>query len=758
MQQRPRRTLPSSSFRRLVAGAALPLLGLALLAAGAVEAPGRRPPPGLRLEDGVLVPDEPLRPGKESATGLEKPFPPAVLRPDNPTTPARVELGRLLFFDPLLSGDNRTSCAHCHHPDLGFSDGLPRARGRGAEGVGAARAGGVELHRATPTLWNALYNERQFWDGRAADLEEQARGPITHPDEMGEDPERLEAKLRAIPGYVRFFERAFGGEGEAAVSFESTLKAIAAFERTLVSFASRYDRFAAGESSALDEAEVRGLKLFLSTKTRCNECHTLPSFASRDFKVIGVPDPPEGPRDEPHPDAEPGRGGGPQGAFKVPALRNIALTAPYMHNGIFRTLEEVIDFYAAGGGRGRGLEVPLQDDKVREFPLSPEERSDLVAFLGALTDVSAAPAIPERVPSGLPVVERVAPEAPAAGPERRGKPSPERSAGGLTIEVRPGESIQDAVGRAGRGGTVILHPGVYHQDVLVIHHDFTLRGRSGGERAILDGRGKLADAVVALGDRFTIEEIDIRGFQGNGVVVHGARQAAFRGLTISDPGLYGVYPVGCEGVLVERCRVSGARDAGIYVGQSRDIVVRGNEVFQNVAGIEIENSVNALVEENLVHGNTGGILVFLLPFNPSKVAEAAKVVRNRVLENNTPNFAEPGAIVGNVLQGTGILILGADRTEVTGNEVRGNGSYGIAVTSLLSLYPPEVPLDVEPFADGNWIHSNRLEGNGSAPDPRLGQLGLPGRDLLWDGTGEGNRWHQPGASSHPEELPGRGDD
>jgi parallel beta-helix repeat protein len=702
----------------------------------------------------------------ERATGLARPFPEAARPPDNPTTPERVELGRLLFYDPVLSGDNTLSCAHCHHPALGFSDGLPRSRGKGATGVGESRRGGVELTRAAPTLWNALYNHRQFWDGRAESLEAQARGPITDPGEMDEDPERLAGELRAIEEYRRLFQAAFpdaarGGGGAAGldansldtISIDTVVRAIAAFERTLVSVDSRYDRFAAGDASALAPEEVRGLKTFLSSKARCNECHTIPTFARPAFKVIGVPEPPGGPPDVVKRGAGEGRGG-PGGAFKVPTLRNIALTAPYMHNGVFATLEEVVDFYAGGGGRGRGLAVPLQDDKVRKFELSKEERDDLIAFLRALTDTSHLPAVPVRVPSGLPVVDPLdsSPPSPST-PRSAAEPAPAAPAQ-RTVEVRPGESIQAAVDRAGRGGEVRVHPGVYREDVLVLQHGVTLSGRrAGGERPVLLGEGKRGDGVTALGDDFTVEGLELRDYQGNGVLVHGARNVTFRDLVVRDPGLYGVYPVECDGVLVEGCSVSGARDAGIYVGQSRRIKVLRNEAFRNVVGIEVENSSDALVEGNHVHANTGGILVVLLPFNPSKEASGTRLVGNRVHENNTENFADPGAIVASVLPGTGILILGADRTEVTANEIRGNRSYGVAVSSLRGLYPPPAALDVDPLPDESWIHENRLEENGGSPDARLEALGLPGRDLIWDGSGRGNRWREPAGSRFPATLP-----
>jgi cytochrome c peroxidase len=740
----------------------LSVLGLPALLLWASLAPEQMRYVGMRLESGQLVPAPPGSDASEPATGLQKPFPNIIQPDDNPTTPEKVELGRLLFFDPILSDDNTMSCAHCHHPDLGFSDGLPRSRGRGAQGAGTQRRGGIELTRGAPTLWNALYNHRQFWDGRAADLEEQARMVITTPEEVNADPDELVRELKAIPEYRRLFDRAFGGQNGSAITLGNIAKAIAAFERTLVSFNSRFDRYAAGDGNALTPQEKRGLKLFLSPKTRCSECHGLPTFANRDFKVIGVPNPPDGPPDVPKAGAEPGRGGGPNGAFKIPTLRNIALTAPYMHNGIFKTLEEVLDFYSNGGGRGRGLDVPLQDDKIRKFTLTPQEKADLIAFLLALTDESAKPPIPDRVPSGLPVVPRLKPLPPtqlnlnikASDPSDKSD-KPTKKTPPRIVTVRPGQSIQEAVDKAGRNGIVRIYPGTYHENVLVIHHGVTIEGIiQNGKRPVLDGKNLLSDGIAALGNHFTVQNLEIRNYQGNGVVVHKARNVTFRNLRVHNTGLYGVYPVECDGVLVEKCVVSGVRDAGIYVGQSRNIIVRQNEAFQNVTGIEIENSVNALVEENYVHHNTGGILVFLLPFNPSKVQDLTIVRRNRVLYNNTPNFADPEAIVSNVLKGTGIMILAADRTEVYENEVVGNDSFGIAVVSLLNLFPRNTPFDVEPFPDGNRIYRNLLRDNGKNPDPRLTKYGVRPVDLLWDMSGRDNKWDQPGATTFPDNLPG----
>ncbi len=688
--------------------------------------------------------------------GLRRPFPPMVTRTDNPSTPERVALGRLLYFDPVVSGANDQSCATCHHPDLGLADGRVLSMGRGGKGLGPERAGGAAIRRGAPTVWNAAFNHRQFWDGRASDLEDQARFPITSPAEMDQNPDELVRELRAIPEYVRLFDQAYGGKEGSAVTFENATRAIASFERTLISDASPFDRYRMGGTTALTPAERRGLTLFRSLKTRCFECHGFPTFANPDFKVIGVPDVPGQEKDRGRAEA----GGGPayEHAFKVPTLRNVALTAPYMHNGKYETLEEVLAFYAKGGGKGEGLELPNLDDKIRVFSLSTEEQQDLIAFLNALTDETRLPEVPEHVPSGLPVVAR----RPASGARVRSqtrakaavRPEPAREP--RTLTVKAGGSIQEAVDAARPGDTIEVEPGLYHQGVLVDVDRITLRGLvRDGRRAILDGEGFLTDAVIASGHGFTIEGFAIRNYTSNGITAHGATKVAFRDLVIDRSGLYGVYPVECRDVLVEKVVVTGARDAAIYVGQSADIVVRQNEVHDNVTGIEIENSTNALVEDNHAHANTGGILVFLLPNNPSKVGHDTRLLRNRVIANNHPNFGDPNAIVSKVPPGAGIFIMAADCTEVAGNEIRDNASFGIAVVSLAMAFPPGATFDVGAVPEDNWIHDNVLAGNGRNPAPAVKAVTGRGVDLLWDGSGWTNAWHQPGASRFPALLPDR---
>src|SRR5262245_27215736 len=182
--------------------------------------------------------------------GLDRPFPAMMVRADSPITDDKTRLGRLLFFDPVLSGDNDISCATCHHPDLGFTDGRGQAMGKGAHGLGPGRTGGSVVRRGSPTIWNAAFNHKQFWDGRAKDLEDQAQNPIKSETEMAQNPEELVGELKAIPEYVRLFDSTFGGSGGSNISLDSMVKAIASFERTLTANNTPFDRYTKGDTSA----------------------------------------------------------------------------------------------------------------------------------------------------------------------------------------------------------------------------------------------------------------------------------------------------------------------------------------------------------------------------------------------------------------------------------------------------------------------------------------------------------------------------
>ena len=689
--------------------------------------------------------------GPSGPGGLTSRWPDMPQRPDNsitdPRFARRAALGRLLFYDPVLSGKNDMSCATCHHPDFGYTDGRGKAMGEGGKGLGPNRTGGRVIRRGAPTIWNAAFNQTQFWDGRAKDLEDQARNPITAPEEMAETDANLSSEMATLPEYQSMFDQAFGGHMGSSINLANITKALAAFERTQISSRSPFDRYAAGDRGALTLSQRRGFDVFRSGQARCFECHSLPTFSSPNFKVIGVPKLDDEAEDR-------GRGdisGSPglKGAFKVPTLRNVALTAPYMHNGRFQTLDEVLDFYSKGGGPGLGFKTPNLDDKIRPINFTHQQRLDLIAFMTALTDESALADSPKRVPSTLPVVARLRNPARAeiaranAGQGRKIVPSVGE------FVVNPGDSIQEAIDRAAPGSVIRVQPGEYYESITIDTDKITLIGGDGtpASRPALDGHGVHSDAVIVSGRDFTMSNFEVRHYAGNGVVAQETTNFTIRDSKLEDTGLYGVYPVRSSFVKVLKVEVIGARDAGIYVGQSKGVVVEDCVVHGNVTGIEIENSVDARVERNHVYDNAGGILVFALPGNPSKEAKRTRVALNRIIGNNHENFADPAAIVAKVPSGGGVFILAADDTEVTENEIRDNHSFGVAVLGLESLFPGAGPFDVGAFPDRTRVHANRFARNGGKADKALTAAGLKGADLLWDVTGPTNVWNEPGATT-----------
>ena len=704
--------------------------------------------------------------------GLKKTYPAMVVPADNPV-PAdpkndlRVELGRLLFFDPVLSGANDVSCATCHHPDLGFSDGRGLSMGKGGKGLGAERAGGEIIKRGAPSLWNATYSHKQFWDGRAENLEEQAKGPITNEHEMAQNSDELIKELKNIPTYVQKFDAAFNGKDGSALTFDNVAKAVATFERTLTANNSPFDKFVNGDHGALTAAQKRGFNLFRSGKTRCFECHGVPTFANRDFKIIGVPELDGQEKDFGRFDVTKGEGN--KFAFKVPTLRNVALNAPYMHNGRFKTLEEVLDFYAAGGGSGVGNPVPGLDDKIHAYSISKEEKADLIAFLNALTDETNLPAFPDKVPSGLAVVAHVNnPARELARAANIGTSTDEIiKREPTTLIVKAGESIQATINKARSGDTIEVEPGIYNESLTIDLDNITFKGKNSASPfeyaknkpddakagthgvmgwPILEGKNELADGIIATGSNFHIEGLEFRNYKANGIQVQHAHKPVFRDLLVNNSGLYGTYPVSCTGVLIEKVACTRIADAAIYVGQSRDIIVKDSIAWASVTGIEIENSINSVVENNHVWDNAAGILVFLLPNNVSKVGRDHIVRNNRVIENNHENYGNKNAIVGQVPVGGGILVMAADNVQVTGNEIRGNNSYGVAVTSVEISYPKGTQFDIGPTPENVFVFGNKYEKNGQKPDEKILKAGLQGKDLLWDLSGDSNRWDEPGAS------------
>lgn len=304
-------------------------------------------------------------------------------------SPQQIDLGRYLFFDPALSGDGTLSCASCHHPDKGLSDGRARS-------VGVA---GVEVNRSSPTLWNSAFLTSFFWDARANTLEQQVEGPLYAAHEMGNTRANLLSTMNGNAVYRALFKQAFNTESDT-VSLNQIYTALTAFETSLISLNSRYDRYAHGYHQALSQKEIDGLNVFRSFVARCAECHQPPLFTNQQIAVLGTPEPEGMPLDvgaEKTFNSPKLKGG-----FKVPTLRNIAKTAPYMHSGRFETLRDATEFYNKGRGHAvpEGVEMNLHWH-IWEPNLTDNELDLLVAFMQTLTDEAFMPKTPESVPSGL---------------------------------------------------------------------------------------------------------------------------------------------------------------------------------------------------------------------------------------------------------------------------------------------------------------------------------------------------------------------
>jgi cytochrome c peroxidase len=286
-----------------------------------------------------------------------------IIPADNPMSAEKVELGKLLYFDKRLSKDGTVSCATCHDPKRGYTDQSPVSSGiKGQKGA-----------RSSPTVLNAAYNYLQFWDGRAKTLEEQAKGPIQNPVEMGNTHEAAVKTLAGIPGYAPYFKKAFGTD---AVTIDRVAQAIASFERTVVSGNFAWDRYVKNEDkTALTPAQQRGLAVF-EGKGRCTLCHVGFTFSDSQFHNLGVG------MSAAKPDLgryEVTKKESDKGAFKTPMLRDLLRTAPYMHDGSRKTLADVVDLYDKGGEPNKWL-----DPKIQPLHLTSDEKKDLVAFLGSL--------------------------------------------------------------------------------------------------------------------------------------------------------------------------------------------------------------------------------------------------------------------------------------------------------------------------------------------------------------------------------------
>lgn len=338
---------------RALATLCLPLMMLAGLLVGSLVAPAA---------DGADAEAE-----AEPAVPLG--LPPVYFPEDNPYSKAKVELGRLLYFDKRLSTDNTVACATCHSPEKGFTDAAPVSTG-----INGQKGG-----RSAPTVINRAYSTAQFWDGRAPSLEAQAVGPIANPIEMTNLKSEKAAhgavveRLKKIKGYRRQFKKIFG---TTDFSIDHVGKAIATFERTVVSGNAPYDRYVNGDKAAFSPAQARGFNVFFK-KAACDSCHLGFNFSDGSYENVGIG------TDKPKPDVGRFAVSGKEsdrGSFKTPTLREIEHTGPYMHDGRYKTLEEVVEHYDKGG-----IKNPNLDRRLKPLKLSKQEKQDLVAFLKALS-------------------------------------------------------------------------------------------------------------------------------------------------------------------------------------------------------------------------------------------------------------------------------------------------------------------------------------------------------------------------------------
>ena len=303
-------------------------------------------------------------------------------------------------------------------------------------------------------------------------------------------------------------------------------------------------------------------------------------------------------------------------------------------------------------------------------------------------------------------------------------------------EVRNGDSIQASVKVAAAGDTILVYPGTYRETVYVDKDDITLKGVvEEGEWPNLEGDKQLNDAILYSGNGFSVEWFKITNYKGNAIMGQAGNNFSIRNNWIIDTGVYGIFPEFGENGLIENNVLSGIEDAAIYVGMCDHIDVRNNRVFDNVAGIEIENSRHALVEGNIAHNNTGGILVFITPGLPIKTSNDAIIRRNTVIDNNTPNFAIPGSLVSNIPAGTGMLILAGDDVIIEDNIITGNNTAGIIVTSQDFATDVAGDPDSDPNPDRVQIRDNVMFNNGNDPvtDVKalmLTQLSTTGPDIL----------------------------
>lgn len=335
-------------------------------------------------------------------------------------------------------------------------------------------------------------------------------------------------------------------------------------------------------------------------------------------------------------------------------------------------------------------------------------------------------------------------------------------AGHQTIHVHRGDSIQAAVDAANPGAVILIDPAVYTQSVTIDKPGIHLVGLRGpaGDGVVLANPGGDDDGITVTpnGAGVELRDLTVCGFGDNGVILNGVVGFTITRITAADNGEYGLFPVLSAGGIISGCVASGHADTGIYVGLSSDVVVTHCEAFDNVIGIEVENSTRVSVRDSVSHDNTAGILVDLLPGLPVTTATDNTIAHDRVFNNNHANFADPGSLESFVPQGSGIMIVGADRTAVRDNRVTHNDFFGVALLSdefliAIGALPPGSLQGIDPNPDGTRIVDNIVLHNGTSSPI----AGVPAADLLWDGSGTDNLWHgNRYGTSAPGQLPGGG--
>jgi parallel beta-helix repeat protein len=326
--------------------------------------------------------------------------------------------------------------------------------------------------------------------------------------------------------------------------------------------------------------------------------------------------------------------------------------------------------------------------------------------------------------------------------------------------VTTGSSIQAAVNAATANSVIHIQPGTYNEAITVSKAGISLVGLTGanGSGVIINNPGGEDDGirVTDAGDGFVLKNVTVQNFLENGVFLIRVDGFVLSHVTTTNNGEYGLFPVASSNGVIEHCIASGHTDTGIYVGQSTNVSMDFNTVFENVNGLEIENCSNVTATKNHCYDNVCGILSVLLPGLRVKTSSDILISQNHVHDNNHVNFAEPGGFESFVPVGAGILVVGTDNTIVSNNKIRNNNFVGVAVVSTLLLgalagLPPAAFADIEPNPDGARIINNNLFQNGYAPPAGIP---LPGVDLLWDGSGTNNCWKGNAYStSYPPVLP-----